>query len=223
MPAISQKVLTQQLRELVSDGLVRRQPTGAVPAPVEYSLRAYGRSVLPLVEGVRLWGRAHMARSGTGAEERRRALTPRAASSADRPARRRCRRAEYQQTMPGRGDERHADRQKGARPPEHRRAVHGIHRSITGRYARHGPTASRYCLAMTRAICAMCPRSCATQVAGALQARTWQATGWVEPASDRAPLQLAYPDQNSCVDADGDRQAECLIAGSPASSPLHLP
>lgn len=35
MPGISQKVLTQQLRELVSDGIVRRQPTGAIPAPVE--------------------------------------------------------------------------------------------------------------------------------------------------------------------------------------------
>ena len=60
MPGISQKVLTQQLRELVSDGIVQRQPKGAVPAPVEYSLTEYGRSVLPLVEDVRLWGRAHM-------------------------------------------------------------------------------------------------------------------------------------------------------------------
>src|ERR671929_2332643 len=59
MPGISQKVLTQQLRELVGDGIVRRQPKGAVPAPVEYSLTDYGQSVLPLVEGVRLWGRNH--------------------------------------------------------------------------------------------------------------------------------------------------------------------
>src|SRR5499426_3956803 len=48
IPGISQKVLTQQLRELVSDGIVQRQVTGAVPAPVEYSLTGYGRSVLPL-------------------------------------------------------------------------------------------------------------------------------------------------------------------------------
>jgi DNA-binding HxlR family transcriptional regulator len=63
MPGISQKVLTQQLRELVNDGIVRRQPTGAIPAPVEYSLTDYGRSVLPLVEEVRLWGRAHIERT----------------------------------------------------------------------------------------------------------------------------------------------------------------
>jgi len=63
MPGISQKVLTQQLRELVSDGIVNREPKGAVPAPVEYSLTEYGRSVLPLVEGVRVWGRAHLERN----------------------------------------------------------------------------------------------------------------------------------------------------------------
>jgi DNA-binding HxlR family transcriptional regulator len=60
MPSISQKVLTEQLRELVNDGIVHRQPKGAVPAPVEYSLTEYGRSLLPLVEDVRRWGRAHM-------------------------------------------------------------------------------------------------------------------------------------------------------------------
>src|ERR1041384_6612016 len=63
MPSISQKVLTQQLRELTSDGIVKREPKGAVPARVEYSLSDYGRSVLPLVENVRVWGRKHLSRS----------------------------------------------------------------------------------------------------------------------------------------------------------------
>ena len=62
MPGISQKVLTQQLRELTSDGIVNRETKGAVPAPVEYSLTEYGQSVLPLVEDVRLWGRGHLER-----------------------------------------------------------------------------------------------------------------------------------------------------------------
>jgi DNA-binding HxlR family transcriptional regulator len=62
MPGISQKVLTQQLRELVGDGIVQRQPKGVIPAPVEYSLTDYGRSLLPLVENIRLWGRAHIER-----------------------------------------------------------------------------------------------------------------------------------------------------------------
>lgn len=63
MPGISQKVLTQQLRELMNDGIVNREPKGTVPAPVVYSLSDYGRSVLPLVEDVRVWGRAHLNRS----------------------------------------------------------------------------------------------------------------------------------------------------------------
>lgn len=63
MSGISQKVLTQQLRELQSDGIVHRQPKGIIPAPVEYSLTDYGRSLLPLVESARVWGRAHMERS----------------------------------------------------------------------------------------------------------------------------------------------------------------
>jgi DNA-binding HxlR family transcriptional regulator len=60
MPDISQKVLTQQLRELVNDGIVNRQPKGVIPAPVEYSLTDYGRSLLPIVEDIRLWGRKHI-------------------------------------------------------------------------------------------------------------------------------------------------------------------
>lgn len=60
LPEVSQKVLTEQLRELVGDGIVHRQPKGAIPSPVEYSLTDYGRSLLPLVEQIRLWGRAHL-------------------------------------------------------------------------------------------------------------------------------------------------------------------
>jgi DNA-binding HxlR family transcriptional regulator len=63
IPGISQKVLTEQLRELVNDGIVLRQPKGTIPAPVEYSLSEYGRSVLPLVEDIRHWGNRHMKRS----------------------------------------------------------------------------------------------------------------------------------------------------------------
>ena len=69
MSSISQKVLTEQLRELVADGIVQRQPKGAIPSPVEYSLTDYGRSVLPLVENVRLWGRGHIERVNSQTDE----------------------------------------------------------------------------------------------------------------------------------------------------------
>ena len=62
MPTISQKVLTEQLRELIDDGIVHRHETGEVPAPVIYSLTDHGRSVLPIAETVRAWGRGHIDR-----------------------------------------------------------------------------------------------------------------------------------------------------------------
>lgn len=62
MPAISSKVLTEQLRELMADGVVQRRRTGQRPAPVVYSLTDYGRSLLPIVESVRVWGRSHIER-----------------------------------------------------------------------------------------------------------------------------------------------------------------
>ena len=60
---VSQKVLAQQLRELMADGIVMRTRTGAIPAPVIYALTEYGETVLPLVENARVWGNRHIARA----------------------------------------------------------------------------------------------------------------------------------------------------------------
>jgi DNA-binding HxlR family transcriptional regulator len=60
---ISQKVLAQQLRELIADGIVMRERTGEVPSPVIYSLTAYGSSALPMLDQVRRWGENHIART----------------------------------------------------------------------------------------------------------------------------------------------------------------
>ena len=62
MAGISQKVLTQQLRELEADEIVARKAAGRIPTPVVYSLTDYGRSLQPLVENVRRWGRGHIER-----------------------------------------------------------------------------------------------------------------------------------------------------------------
>ena len=64
MPSVSQKVLSEQLRELVAEEIVHREETGPVPAPVIYSLTDYGRSLTPIVEKVRDWGRRHIERFG---------------------------------------------------------------------------------------------------------------------------------------------------------------
>jgi DNA-binding HxlR family transcriptional regulator len=59
LPDISAKVLAQQLREMQADGLVDRERSGPVPAPVLYSLTSHGRSVLPVAEAIRRWGITH--------------------------------------------------------------------------------------------------------------------------------------------------------------------
>ncbi len=64
---ISQKVLTQQLKELEKDGLVRRQVFAEVPPRVEYSLSAYGQTLQPVLEALYHWGRAHYIRSQAAA------------------------------------------------------------------------------------------------------------------------------------------------------------
>jgi DNA-binding HxlR family transcriptional regulator len=61
MPSVSQKVLTQTLRDLEANGLVLRASSGArPPMRVEYSLSAHGESLAPVVEAVRRWGHEHL-------------------------------------------------------------------------------------------------------------------------------------------------------------------
>jgi DNA-binding HxlR family transcriptional regulator len=57
---ITPRVLAEQPRELEAEGLVERVETGPVPAPVAYRLTPYGKTVLPVVENVRVWGEAHL-------------------------------------------------------------------------------------------------------------------------------------------------------------------
>lgn len=50
IPDISERMLTQQLRELEDDGIVRRKVYPLVPPKVEYSLTAYGRTLRPITD-----------------------------------------------------------------------------------------------------------------------------------------------------------------------------
>lgn len=52
---VSQKMLATQLRALERDGLVTRKQYAEVPARVEYSVTALGRSVYPVLEQVYQW------------------------------------------------------------------------------------------------------------------------------------------------------------------------
>ncbi|MET0746920.1 MAG: helix-turn-helix domain-containing protein [Rhizobium sp.] len=59
MPAISQKMLTQHLRELQDDGLVARQDFGEQPPRVEYALTDAGRGLMPVLMAVREFSRQY--------------------------------------------------------------------------------------------------------------------------------------------------------------------
>lgn len=56
LPEISQKVLTSQLRELESDGLIRRQVYAEVPPRVDYTLTERGLSLFTIFVELRRWG-----------------------------------------------------------------------------------------------------------------------------------------------------------------------
>jgi len=62
VPGTTHKVLTQQLRQLERDQIVRRKIYAQVPPRVEYSLTAYGRTLTPVLESMADWGKKHAGR-----------------------------------------------------------------------------------------------------------------------------------------------------------------
>lgn len=60
---ISQKVLTQHLRELAEDGLIERVDFGEKPLRVEYQLTAMGRELLPVLVAAKRFSEGHAARN----------------------------------------------------------------------------------------------------------------------------------------------------------------
>ncbi|MEM1382467.1 MAG: helix-turn-helix domain-containing protein [Pseudomonadota bacterium] len=58
-PKISQRTLTNQLRELEADGLIHRKVYAQVPPKVEYSLTDRGRDLVPALVSLATWGTAY--------------------------------------------------------------------------------------------------------------------------------------------------------------------
>lgn len=56
LEGISQKVLTNSLRELISDGLVKRRDFKSNPPHVEYSLSELGIKMLPIIDEMAKFG-----------------------------------------------------------------------------------------------------------------------------------------------------------------------
>ncbi len=62
IPAISDKVLTQHLRELERDGMVEREVRDTKPPQVSYCFSVYGRTLIPLIQSLCAWGEQHVRR-----------------------------------------------------------------------------------------------------------------------------------------------------------------
>jgi DNA-binding HxlR family transcriptional regulator len=59
---VSQKMLTQTLRELERDGLISRTITPSVPVRVDYTVTDLGASLQPLLAAVKSWAEQNMDR-----------------------------------------------------------------------------------------------------------------------------------------------------------------
>lgn len=60
LPAITQRILTLQLRELETDGIVHREIYQQIPPKVEYSLTDFGETLKPILLALQAWGDRYM-------------------------------------------------------------------------------------------------------------------------------------------------------------------
>jgi len=60
LSTVTQKMLTQKLRELEANGLVHREVYAEVPPRVEYSLTELGQSVVPILQLMCQWGKDYL-------------------------------------------------------------------------------------------------------------------------------------------------------------------
>ena len=70
MPKVSQRILTQQLRDLERHGIVKRVPHPQVPPRVEYSMTRLGRSLHPIFKSVCRWADKNFAEIDATSSER---------------------------------------------------------------------------------------------------------------------------------------------------------
>lgn len=59
IPGITQKMLTQQLKDLVADQIIDRVLFPAVPPKVEYSITEIGKTLEPIMKAMYLWAKVY--------------------------------------------------------------------------------------------------------------------------------------------------------------------
>ncbi|MCL6753891.1 helix-turn-helix transcriptional regulator [Nostoc sp. CCCryo 231-06] len=61
LPGVTQKMLTQQLREMEEDGIIHREVYPQIPPKVEYSLTPLGETLQPILYAMHEWAVQHLA------------------------------------------------------------------------------------------------------------------------------------------------------------------
>lgn len=62
IPGITERMLIRHLHELVEDGIITRVQEKSMPPCVRYSISDYGRTLVPVLEIICVWGRRHLLR-----------------------------------------------------------------------------------------------------------------------------------------------------------------
>ena len=62
IPAVTRRVLNVQLKELEDHELVTKKIFPVLPPKVEYSLTDFGKTLIPLISSIGLWGEEHQDR-----------------------------------------------------------------------------------------------------------------------------------------------------------------
>lgn len=68
IPAISQKMLAQQLRQLEADGIVARKMYPQIPPKVEYSMTTWGQALCPALDALLKWAEQREALTSTDSQ-----------------------------------------------------------------------------------------------------------------------------------------------------------
>ena len=71
IPDITEKMLSIQLKQLEKDGVVFRKVYAEIPPRVEYSMTAFGKTLIPVVEAIAKWGRNLAEKDGELVEKQR--------------------------------------------------------------------------------------------------------------------------------------------------------
>ena len=64
LDGISQKVLTDSLRSMETDGIITRTVYPEVPPRVEYALSELGESLKPILDAMKVWGESYRSSVG---------------------------------------------------------------------------------------------------------------------------------------------------------------